>query len=111
MVNGEEEIRQSLQILINTLQGERVLDQEFGCSLRSYAFESISETLLNEIRGNIQHALVMHERRIELENIEIKADEAEQGLLQILVEYSIPNSNSRYNMVFPYYLAEADNSI
>ena len=108
MVQGEEEIRQSLEILINTLPGEHVLFQDFGSDLRSYVFEAISTTMLNEIRGNLRHAITMNESRVTFTNIKVTQDPQELGKIVVDVAYEVPDSNSRYNLVFPYYLAEAD---
>lgn len=107
MVTGPEEVDQGIEILLRTQMGERMMHQEFGGNLDSYAFADISATLLNEIKGNIEQAMVLHERRIEVSNVVVSADEANRGKLNIEVEYIIPETNSRYNRVFPYYLEES----
>lgn len=110
MVSGSEEVDQAIEILLKTAIGERLMHQEFGCSLSAYAFESFDATLLNEIKGNIQQAMIRYERRIDVQNIEVKADRAPEGILEIGIEYLIPETNSRYNHVFPYYLQESNNN-
>ena len=107
MVHGPAEVEQGIEILLRTQLGERQMHQEFGGSLEAYAFEEISATLLNEIKGNIEMALVNYERRIEVLKVNVSAPEPEKGMLLIEVDYLIPETNSRYNRVFPYYLEEA----
>lgn len=111
MTSGEQEIYQSLEVLINTLLGERVLVQDFGCAVQNYVFEALTDTLLNEIRGNIKRALVLYESRVDFTQIQVTQDPDELGKVIISIEYTMPDSNSRYNLVYPYYLAEADNSV
>lgn len=107
MVTGPEEVDQGIEILLRTQIGERTMHQEFGGSLDTYAFAEISATLLNEIKGNIEQFMILHERRIEVSNVTVTADETVQGKLEIALEYIIPETNSRYNRVFPYYLEES----
>ena len=66
--------------------------------------------MLNEIKGNIQQAMIKYERRINVLNIEVKADKASAGVLEIDIEYLIPETNSRYNYVFPFYLQESNSN-
>ena len=110
MVSGAAEVDQAIEILLKTAIGERLMRQEFGCSLQAYAFESFDATLLNEIKGNIQQAMIKYERRINVLNIEVKADKASAGVLEIDIEYLIPETNSRYNYVFPFYLQESNSN-
>ena len=110
-VTGVEEVNQGIEILLRTQLGERLLDQNFGCNLESYAFADLNATLLSEIRGNIEMAMVNYERRIDVLNVEVSADDLKPGLIYIEVDYLIPETNSRYNKVFPYYLEEAAESV
>ncbi|MEL7145253.1 MAG: GPW/gp25 family protein [Bacteroidota bacterium] len=110
MVSGSAEVEQAIEILLKTAIGERLMHQEFGCSLQAYAFESFDATLLNEIKGNIQQAMINHERRINVLNVELGTDKATEGVLEIFIDYLIPETNSRYNQVFPFYLQEANNN-
>ena len=110
MVEGREEVEQGIEILLRTQLGERFMHQDFGCSLDSYAFASIIATLLNEIRGNINNTMVLFERRITVNDVQVTQDPNKPELLHIAVDYVVPDSNSRYNRVFPYYLAEAANT-
>lgn len=108
MVSGAQEVDQGIEILLRTQIGERMMQQEFGCSLEAYAFEEMNATLLNEIKGNIELAMIKYERRIEVLKVAVTADKAVQGILHIAIDYSIPETNSRYNLVFPYYLEESN---
>lgn len=107
LVSGVEDIRQSLEILLSTRMGERIMREDFGSSLEDYLFEEIDQGLLNDIRSTVSDALIFHEPRIMLEEVEISDSQETKGLLLISVTYTVRTTNSRYNLVYPYYLQEA----
>lgn len=111
MVSGAEDIHQSLQIIISTQPGERVMQARFGCDLNGFVFEGIGQGLINSMHQIISEAIIYHEPRVDLEKLSINEDQNEPGLLLISIEYSIRGTNSRYNMVYPFYLNEANVSV
>ena len=106
MVSGEEDIAQSLQILLHTLKGERIMRQNFGCALNDFVFADIGANMIAEIKGIISSSLLFHETRIKLDKIDISTDKITEGLLYISIDYIIRSSNTRHNMVFPFYVNE-----
>ncbi len=114
MVSAEEDIRQSLGILLSTSLGERVMQPEFGCNLADYQFESVNNSLIGFLKDLVERAIIFYEPRIKLERIDItEADAPEllQGLLYISVYYKIEGTNTRSNYVYDFYLREADRGI
>jgi phage baseplate assembly protein W len=107
MVSGAEDIHQSLQVLFATQLGERVMQDEFGCDLNGFLFEEIDQSLINSLTGIISDAILYHEPRIMMDRLEITGSVSEPGLLLISIDYTIRSTNSRYNMVYPFYLNEA----
>ena len=107
MISGPEDIHQSLQILFATQLGERVMQDEFGCDLNGFLFEEISQGLVNSLTAVISDAILYHEPRITMDKLEIDRSASEPGLLLISIHYTVKSTNSRYNMVYPFYLNEA----
>lgn len=107
MVSGAEDIHQSLQILLSTRLGERVMQDEFGCDLSYVLFEEVDQSLVNSLTRLISDAILYHEPRINLDRLDVSESETEQGLLLISIEYTIRSTNSRFNMVYPFYINEA----
>jgi len=107
MVSGVEDIHQSLQILLSTQRGERILQDEFGCDLNSVLFEEMDQSLVNTLTSLISDAILYHEPRITLDSLDISESETERGLLLICIEYTVCSTNSRFNMVYPFYINEA----
>jgi phage baseplate assembly protein W len=106
MVSDEEDIVQSLEIILSTRPAERIMQPDFGCELSQFLFEEISQSTITGMRGIISDALLYHEPRIDVEDINI--DESEQeGLLLISISYTVRSTNSRFNLVYPFYINEA----
>jgi len=55
----------------------------------------------------VTDAILYHEPRISLDNLDISESQSEQGLLLISIEYTVRSTNSRFNMVYPFYINEA----
>lgn len=107
MVSGHEDIHQSLRILLSTTPGERVMLDVFGCDLASVQFEEINQHLVNTVTSQISEAILYFEIRITLNKVDVEESEEEQGLLLIRIDYTVDSTNSRFNMVYPFYLNEA----
>ena len=106
-VSGAEDIHQSIQILLSTRLGERVMNDTFGCDLFHAVFAEIDQDTINTLKGFVSDAILFHEPRIELDSIGIVESDDEQGLLRIEIEYTVKSTNSRFNMVYPFYINEA----
>jgi phage baseplate assembly protein W len=114
MVQEEEDIRQSLEILLSTSIGERVMQPLYGCNLRDYQFEPVSNTFIGFLVDLVERAILFFEPRILVENISITEPgdiQVFEGKLLISIDYVIAGTNSRYNYVYDFYLREADRSI
>lgn len=107
IVSAAEDIEQSLAILLRTRRGERVMQDAFGCELTEFLFGEISQGLIGRVRTLISDAILHHEPRISLNSVDVSESGAEDGLLLIAIDYTIRATNSRYNMVYPFYLNEA----
>ena len=108
MLTGEADVRSSIQIILQTITGERVMLPTFGCNLQPYVFEPMNVPNIAMIEKIVKDALINHEPRIIVDNITSTPNQ-EQGLLEISIDYTIITTNTRYNYVFPFYMKEATN--
>jgi phage baseplate assembly protein W len=106
MVEDDEDIRQSLQILFSTALRERVLLPHYGTSLQEHVFAPIEQSFLALLEDLIGKAILECEPRIRVENIHAAADPDHDGQVNIGIAYTVRTTNTRSNMVFPFYLAE-----
>lgn len=110
LVTNEDDIRESLNILLNTSLGERVMQPKYGCDLNDYMFESLNSSVIGYIKDRVKNSILLYEPRIIAEKIDVTADgsfDLIEGKFTIEVEYSIPGTNSRFNYVYNYYQNEA----
>lgn len=108
-VSDVEDVHQSLAILFATRRGERAMQEGYGCNLDEHLFDEIDHGLVNRLITTITNAVLEHEPRINLEDVRVESDAREAGMLHIALEYVVRGTNTRYNMVFPFYLNEATN--
>ena len=108
MVSGLEDIKQSLQILLNTAIGERVMQAEYGSILEKMLFEPLNTSVTSYLQESITNSIYYHEPRIkpDLLDFEVKPNE---GLVEVTVSFTVNETNTRSNVVFPFYLNEATN--
>jgi phage baseplate assembly protein W len=106
MISDEEDIESSLHVLLSTRLGERVMVPDYGCNLDELLFEGLTRTLITYVVELIETAILYHEPRIDVIKIDISETEPLEGKLMIEIDYKIRATNSRRNMVFPFYKEE-----
>lgn len=106
MSSYEENIEESVRIILGTRKGERVMEPEFGSRLHEYAFEEADYTTRYSMKNEVEHALARWEPRITDIRAEVSDDRIEEGVLLIQIQYVIRSTNSPYNLVYPFYLHE-----
>ena len=106
MVSAEEDIRQSLLILLSTNPGERVMQPSFGCGLKSKIYENINESSVTILKDMIKRAILFFEPRVVLESISADTSAAYEGQLNFLIAYRVISTNTRHNIVYPFYFRE-----
>lgn len=109
MVAEEEDIRQSLYLLLSTTPGERITNVKFGCDLNRVLFDPVNSGIDIIIKDMITHAILYYEPRISLRDIKIVKDRQLEGVVEISIDYIVRKINSRSNIVFPFYQLEGTN--
>jgi hypothetical protein len=107
LVSGEEDIRQSLQVLLSTSLNERIMSSDFGCELSRFLFEEIDQSLVNDLRSAVTDSILKNEGRIEVDEVGIQDTGTDSGLITISIDYTVRTTNNRYNLVYPFYINEA----
>lgn len=108
LVKAEEDIKQSLHILLSTTLGERVMRSDFGANLHQQVFEPMDAAFQSYVQSIISDAITLYEPRINFDTVEVQVDN-EEGRIELTVNFTIISSNSRANIVYPYYLNEGTN--
>lgn len=103
MLSGKEDIDGSLHILLSTTIGERVMQPKYGCNLKKFLFDPNNVSMKAYIKKLVEDAILYFEPRIKPEKINL---DVEDGIMEITVVYTVKNTNSRSNFVYPFYLKE-----
>lgn len=102
----EHDIRESLVILLSTRIGERIMNPTYGCNLEDLLFEPLNLTLKTYVGDLIKTAILYFEPRIDLKRVDIVPNDDLEGELLVELDYTIRATNSRRNLVYPFYRTE-----
>src|SRR6476620_9463488 len=85
-ITGEEIIRQSIETILDTDPGERVMRPDFGCGLRRYLMEPNTAMTRAAMQREIDDALSQWEPRINVTGVAVTPGE-EPSLVWIQISY------------------------
>jgi len=105
-VEYEEDIRQSIFVVLETAPGERVMRPNFGCGIHELVFTAVDSTAVQRIRSVVEEALRRCEARIEVLGVTVDEAATSEGKLLVEIEYRVRKTNQVGNLVFPFYFRE-----
>lgn len=85
--SDEDNIRESIRLILLTEPGERLMRDDFGCGLRTFLFEPNTATTRALIRERAERAIERWERRVRLEDVSVEADPADDRLISITIQF------------------------
>jgi phage baseplate assembly protein W len=107
MAEGVEDVEQAIRIILSTSPGERSVRPEFGCEIHAFIFAGLDASTLGQIDVAVRRALTRWEPRIEVEKVGFRFPEHE-GMLLIDIAYRLRTTNSKRNLVYPFYVVPAE---
>jgi len=102
----EEDVRQSVLIILGTRRGERVMRPDFGAGLEDFVFEPMSVATQEAMKKRVQDSLIEWEPRIDVLAVDVRSDAPALGRLLVDLSYRVRSTNTHYNLVYPFYLEE-----
>lgn len=102
----EAAVERSIQDILETSPGERVMRRDYGAGLQDFVFAPNTAATHAALSAAVRSALVQGEHRIDLEGVRVSADLTQPNLLLIDLDYVVRRTNSAHNRVFPFYLSE-----
>jgi phage baseplate assembly protein W len=100
----ERTVEESIRVILGTAKGERVMRPDFGCGIHEYAFETVDANTLTLVETSVEDALVEFEPRIAVEEVSVSTEDISEGVLLVEIDYRVRDSNTRRNLVYPFYL-------
>ncbi|MGW1076934.1 GPW/gp25 family protein [Streptomyces sp. NPDC002537] len=107
MAEGSAEVEQAIRLILGTEPGERPMRPEFGCAIRDRVFGSFDASTSGAIAHEVRRALERWEPRIVVDDVNVVQAPGRQEVLDIEVGYHLADTNSRRNLVHPFYVIPA----
>jgi phage baseplate assembly protein W len=100
---GDDKVRQSIALILETEPGERLMRPEFGCGLRRYLMKPNTSATRALIAHDVEQALRRFEPRIALKSVRVEPGD-DPALVVIDIAYAHVRDGSPGNLVYPFYL-------
>ncbi|MBN1812228.1 MAG: GPW/gp25 family protein [Anaerolineae bacterium] len=104
----EEDVREAIWIVLSTAPGERLMRPDFGCGIHDFVFAPNNMRTAGLVRFHVEEALTRWEPRIELQEVKVQPDPGDPAVLLISIDYKVRATDSRYNLVYPFYLERGE---
>jgi len=104
----EKDVQEAIQIILSTAPGERLMRPDFGCGIHELVFAPNNTRTAGLARFHVEEALTRWEPRIELQAVQVQADPSNPTLLLIKIDYQVRSTDSRFNLIYPFYLARGE---
>lgn len=105
---GVAELDRSIELVLMTAPGERLMRPRFGCRIWDLLFEPVTPNLLGLINEAVRDALAQWEPRIVVDEVLSRPDEDNPALVLVGVVYRVRATNDRRNLVYPFYVIPHD---
>ena len=102
----EEDVQQSIRIILETAKGERVMRPDFGCGIHDLVFDAVSTAMLQRVRREVEDALRRFEPRIDVLRVTLDPTHMLLGRLEVSIDYRVRATNQSGNLVYPFYFKE-----
>jgi hypothetical protein len=104
LVAREQELAESIRLILGTAKGERPMRPEFGCGIHDQVFAPMDATTAGRVSYDVRAALDRWEPRIDVMSVDVTYPEGTNGVMYVDITYSERETNDRRNLVFPFYV-------
>jgi phage baseplate assembly protein W len=104
LARGEQDIEQSIRIILETVPGERVMRPEFGCRVHELIFAPRNDSSKGLLISYVQEALERWEPRIELRELLVSDDPSNDGAWLVEIKYTVRATHNERSIVYPFYI-------
>ncbi len=102
-VSGDRSVKESIYLILMTQRTERLVRPSFGSDIMGFTFMDTGTTMMSILKRNIAQTIMDQEPRVA--DLDVTTEYRDkQGVIYINLEYLVRDTNTRDNMVFPFYL-------
>ncbi len=102
-VTDDDEIRESIRLVLGTAYGERPMRPEYGCGIHDFVFSPSNATTAGRVAYEVRQSLERWEPRIAVDDVRVTFDSEDTAVMYIAVSYAVRGTNDPRNLVFPFY--------
>jgi phage baseplate assembly protein W len=103
--SNDNDVEESIRIILSTAKGERRMRPNFGCGIHDFIFAPNNAATWSQVAHNVEQALGWWEPRIEVLDVDVRPQMTEMSQLLITIRYRIKGTSSRRSLVYPFYLS------
>ena len=104
----EENVRESIFVILGTAPGERVKRPDFGCRIHDLMFAPNNDETAARAEYYCEEALYKFEHRIDSVKCTATPNKDEPNRLDVRITYQIAGKSEKKNLVYPFYLLKAE---
>jgi len=104
LVAREQELAESIRLILSTARGERPMRPEFGCGIHDQIFSPMDATTAGRVAYDVRAALERWEPRVEVGDVDVTYAAERPGAMYVKINYTEKETNDRRNLVFPFYI-------
>jgi phage baseplate assembly protein W len=104
--SGEENVAESIWIILSTAQNERQMLPTFGCGMHDLVFAPNNPTTFGNVSHLVRRALTEYEPRVDVLDVAVLTSPDEPNKVLIRVDYRIRSTNAFHNLVYPFFVRE-----
>jgi uncharacterized protein len=107
---GPEDMDCSIRVVLSTAPSERVMRPQFGCKIWDLLFEPVNANTLGLMAQAVRESVAQWEPRVQVEDVVVTPDSDDSALVHIHLTYRVRTTNSRRNLVYPFYVIPREES-
>ncbi len=100
----ENDIDESIRIILSTARGERRMRPNFGSGIHDFVFAPNSAATWSQVAHSVEQALGWWEPRISVKEVDVRPDPLDLSRLLVNIKYIVNTSNAERSLVYPFYL-------
>ncbi len=105
LARRENDIEESMLVILDTAKGERRMRPDFGCRIHELIFAPNNATSWGLVKQYVQEALGWWEPRIEVKEVDVSSDAGDTSRLLIRIKYAVKATSDQRALVYPFYLS------
>ena len=109
--SGERDIEQAIRLILSTMPGERVMRPTFGCRAWELVFAPINSETGSLMSHYVTQALKFWEPRIEINDVDVFRDTADDGALLVEIQYTVNATHDPRSIVYPFFIVDEQNPL